>query len=174
MLFRSVAVFAGDDQGRTAYCDDLKRQIAALGLGSHVRLAGHVDDMPAAYALAAVSIIASVEPEAFGRTAIEAQMMGCPVIATSIGAPPETVLAPPRTDATTRTGWLVAPGNATELAAALNEVLSLSPAQRETLTRRAHDHVATNFSLQAMKQATLRVYDELLETHLSAPLAAKA
>ena len=169
-----VAVFAGDDQGRTAYCDDLKRQIAALGLGSHVRLAGHVDDMPAAYALAAVSIIASVEPEAFGRTAIEAQMMGCPVIATCIGAPPETVLAPPRTDATNRTGWLVAPGNATELAADLNEVLSLSPAQRETLTRRAHDHVATNFSLQAMKQATLRVYDELLETHLSAPLAAKA
>ncbi len=169
-----VAVFAGDDQGRTAYCDDLKRQIAALGLGSHVRLAGHVDDMPAAYALAAVSIIASVEPEAFGRTAIEAQMMGCPVIATSIGAPPETVLAPPRTDATTRTGWLVAPGSATELAAALNEVLSLSPAQRETLTRRAHDHVATNFSLQAMKQATLRIYDELLETHLSAPPAAKA
>ncbi len=169
-----VAVFAGDDQGRTAYCDDLKRQIAALGLASHVRLAGHVDDMPAAYALAAVSIIASVEPEAFGRTAIEAQMMGCPVIATSIGAPPETVLAPPRTDATNRTGWLVAPGNATELAAALDEVLSLSPAQRETLTRRAHDHVATNFSLQAMKQATLRIYDELLETHLSAPPAAKA
>ncbi len=169
-----VAVFAGDDQGRTAYCDDLKRQIAALGLGSHVRLAGHVDDMPAAYALAAVSIIASVEPEAFGRTAIEAQMMGCPVIATSIGAPPETVLAPPRTDATNRTGWLVAPGSATELAAALNEVLGLSPAQRETLTRRAHDHVATNFSLQAMKQATLRIYDELLETHLSAPPAAKA
>ena len=163
-----VAVFAGDDQGRTAYSDDLKRQIASLNLDAHVRLAGHVDDMPAAYALATVSIIASIEPEAFGRTAIEAQMMGCPVVATNIGAPPETVLAPPRTNAANRTGWLVAPNDATELAAALNEALALSPAHRETLTRRAHDHVAANFSLHAMKQATLRIYDELLDTHLAA------
>ena len=163
-----VAVFAGDDQGRTAYSDDLKRQIALLNLDAHVRLAGHIDDMPAAYALATVSIIASIEPEAFGRTAIEAQMMGCPVIATNIGAPPETVLAPPRTSAANRTGWLVAPGDTTELATALNEAMALPTAQRETLTRRAHDHVATNFSLQAMKQATLRIYDELLDTHLAA------
>ena len=162
-----VVVFAGDDQGRTAYSDDLKRQIAQLDLNAHVRLAGHIDDMPAAYALAAVSLIASIEPEAFGRTAIEAQMMGCPVIATNIGAPPETVLAPPRTDAAHRTGWLVPPGNASELAAALNEALSLSPSQRDALTRRAHDHVSANFSLDAMKQATLRVYDELLDTRLA-------
>lgn len=162
-----VAVFAGDDQGRTAYSSDLQRQITDLGLQAHVRLVGHVDDMPAAYALATVSIIASVEPEAFGRTAIEAQMMGCPVIATNIGAPPETVLAPPRTDAVNRTGWLVAPGNAAELAVALTEALTLSPPQREALTRRGQDHVALNFSLLAMKQATLRIYDELLGTHLA-------
>lgn len=168
-----AAVFAGDDQGRTAYSDDLKRQITALGLDSRVRLVGHVDDMPAAYALATVSIIASIEPEAFGRTAIEAQMMGCPVIATNIGAPPETVLAPPRTDAAHRTGWLVPPGDAAELTRALNDALSLSPSERDALTRRAHDHVARNFSLDAMKQATLRIYDELLESHLAGPSPAQ-
>ena len=51
--------------------------------------------MATAYALANVTLIASIEPEAFGRTSAEAQAMGCPVIATNIGAPPETVRAKP-------------------------------------------------------------------------------
>jgi len=162
-----IAVFAGDDQGRTAYTDSLKRQIASLGLDRHVRLAGHVDDMPAAFALATVSIIASTDPEAFGRTSIEAQMMGCPVIATNIGAPPETVLAPPHTPPDQRTGWLVTPADVEAMAQAIGEALRLSPAERLALSDRAHHHVATQFSLTAMKQATLRVYDDMLGTHLS-------
>ncbi len=44
--------------------------------------------------LSDLAIVASIEPEAFGRVATEAQAMGCPVIATDIGAPPETVAAP--------------------------------------------------------------------------------
>lgn len=163
----AVAVLAGDDQGRTLYSGELKRQISALGLENHVRLAGHVEDMPAAFSLATVTVIASIEPEAFGRTSIEAQMMGCPVIATSIGAPPETVLAPPHAGAALRTGWLVEPGNAAELASALTEALNLSPDAGAALAARAKAHVSQHFSLKAMKQATLSVYDELLGTHLS-------
>ena len=86
---------AGDAQGRDAYAEGLREAIKAGGLEGRVRLVGHVDDMPAAYLAADASIVASIEPEAFGRTAVESQAMGCPVIATRIGAPPETVLSPP-------------------------------------------------------------------------------
>jgi glycosyltransferase involved in cell wall biosynthesis len=166
-----VAVFAGDDQGRCGYREDLERQIAGLGLSSQVRLVGHVADMPAAFALASVALIASTDPEAFGRTAIEAQMMGCPVIATRIGAPPETVRAEPDVAPDQVTGWLVAPGNADALAAALAAALGLAEPSAAGIAQRARANASINFSLAAMKRATLAVYDEVLETRLAEGLS---
>src|SRR5674476_554674 len=49
-------------------------------------------------------------------TAAEAQAMGRPVVATSVGVLPENVLCPPRMRDDLRTGWLVRPGNVSELA----------------------------------------------------------
>ena len=174
LLADTVIVLAGDAQGRTGYRDGLIEQIAGLGLGDRVRLVGHCDDMPAAYALASVAVVASTEPEAFGRTAVEAQVMGCPVIATAIGAPPETVLARPRVPADRATGWLVPPGDAAILAACLSEALALGGAGRAPMAARARSHAVHNFSLAAMQQATLAVYDELLGTALSSAFAATA
>ena len=162
-----VAILAGDDQGRTAYRDELNAKADALGLGDRVRLVGHVGDMPAAFATAAVTVIASIEPEAFGRTAVEAQRMGSPVIATRIGAPPETVLATPEVAADARTGWLVPPGDASALAMALTDALTLSVTQRSSLAQRATSHAAARFTLDAMRRATLSVYDGLLGTTLA-------
>ena len=169
-----VCVFAGDDQGRAEYSNELRDQIAGAGLEQRVRFVGHVDDMPAAFAAATASLIASTEPEAFGRTAIEAQMMGCPVIATNIGAPPETVLSVPAVPATQRTGWLVAPADAVALASALQEVLTLPTSERCALAERARARAAEHFSLQSMKRATLSVYDEVLNTALAAAFEARA
>jgi glycosyltransferase involved in cell wall biosynthesis len=163
-----VAILAGDDQGRADYRTELTSTIAARGLADRIRLVGHVDDMPAAFAIASVTVIASVEPEAFGRTSIEAQRMGCPVIATRIGAPPETVLAPPAVTAEARTGWLVPPADAAALSDALAEALALSPAERVALAARATRHAGTHFTLDAMRRSTLAVYDELLGTDLVA------
>ena len=87
----AVAILAGDAQGRDGYVKELQAQIERLGLKEHVRLVGHVEDVAAAYAASHVTVVASIEPEAFGRTAIEAAAVACPVIATNIGAPPETV-----------------------------------------------------------------------------------
>ena len=50
-----VAVFAGDDQGRSAYTEELEKQAVGLGLKDHVRFAGHVSDMPAAEANMAIA-----------------------------------------------------------------------------------------------------------------------
>ena len=45
---------------------------------------------------ASVVTVPSTEPEAFGRSAVEAQAMGTPVVVSDLGAVPETVLAPPQ------------------------------------------------------------------------------
>jgi glycosyltransferase involved in cell wall biosynthesis len=126
-----------------------------------------VDDMPAAFLAAHVAVVASTEPEAFGRAATEAQVMGTPVIATDIGAPPETVLSAQRFGAEAATGWLVPPGDAGRLADALAAALALTPEQRAGMGARARAHVAERFSLAVMKRQTLEVYDQLLGTQMA-------
>ena len=93
--------------------------------------------------------------------------MGCPVIASRLGAPQETVRAAPEVDAGARTGWLVTPGDAGALADALAEALQLDPAQRAAIGERARRHALAGFTLTAMKRATLQVYDRLLATRLT-------
>ena len=161
-------VLAGDAQGRDSYVQELHAQIARLGLGDRVRLVGHVDDMPAAYLAARVAVVASTDPEAFGRTAVEAAAVGCPVIATNIGAPQETVLAQPVAAKEEITGWLVPPGDPEALARALAEALELSPTEHSRMGMRGRRHALANFTTEAMQRKTLAVYDRLLGTTLAA------
>lgn len=161
-----VFILAGDAQGRDDYRQGLLDQIASAGLEGIVRLVGHVDDIPAAFAASHIAFVASNEPEAFGRAAAEAQAMACPVISTNIGAPPETVLAPPRVTANDRTGWLVAPGDIDDYESVLLEALSLGDAERAEIGARARRHVMEMFSTFKMQRLTLAVYDELLKTSM--------
>jgi glycosyltransferase involved in cell wall biosynthesis len=162
----AVVVLAGDAQGRDSYVRMLQDQIDRIGLKDGVRLVGHVEDVAAAFATAQVTVVASTEPEAFGRTAIEAAAVGCPVIATEIGAPPETVRAEPAVAADAITGWLVPPGDADALAARLGDALALVPAARRELGQRARCHVLGTYTVEAMQRRTLAVYDRLLGTGL--------
>jgi glycosyltransferase involved in cell wall biosynthesis len=161
-----VAVLAGDAQGREAYRQSLLQQIRGLGLEERVRLVGHVDDIAAAYCTAHVTVVASTSAEAFGRSAIEAAAMGCPVIASDLGALPETVRAEPAAPREVITGWLIPPGDAQALAARLTEALRLSPQARAAMATRARRHVLANFTAESMQRATLRVYDGLLGSSL--------
>ncbi len=88
-------VLAGDDQGRSPYRAELQSLIESHGIADRVIIAGHCDDMPAAYKAASLTVLPSIEAEAFGRASIEAQAMGCPVIASNIGAFPETIAPEP-------------------------------------------------------------------------------
>jgi glycosyltransferase involved in cell wall biosynthesis len=170
----AVAILAGDAQGRDGYVKELQAQIEHSGLKEHVRLVGHVEDIAAAYAASHVTVVASTEPEAFGRTAIEAAALSCPVIATNIGAPPETVLAQPIAAQREITGWLVPPDDAEALARSLAAVLALAPAERPAMGERARRHVLANFTIEAMQRRTLAVYDRLLGTALVGYFNARA
>lgn len=150
-----TAVLVGDHQGRESYQAELEKMIAHLDLKSTVRLPGGAKDMPAAYMLADVVVSASIEPEGFGRIAVEAQAMGKPVIATGHGGARETVLPG-------ETGWLVPPNDAEALAAALDEALSLTPERRLEIADRARRHVLERFTVDGMTDGYLKVYTELL------------
>lgn len=157
-----VAILAGDPQGRNDYVAELDTQIATLGLHDHVKRVGHCSDMPAAFALADLVTVPSTEPEAFGRSAVEAEAMQTPVIVSDLGAVPETVLSPPDCSAEDRTGWRIPPHDAKALAEAMMEALALSPSERADLGRRARAHVVENFSLERMTGDTIAIYREIL------------
>jgi glycosyltransferase involved in cell wall biosynthesis len=167
-LGAAIVVLAGDAQGRSGYHNALVARATEAGIADRIRVVGHVDDVPAAFMAAHVSVVASIEPEAFGRAATESQAMGCPVIATDIGAPPETVLAAPAVPDDEVTGWLVPPADSTHLAGVLARALTMPDAQYFRIGSRARAHVLGNFTLARMKQRTLAVYDRLLGTELAA------
>ncbi len=163
----AVVVMAGDAQGRDRYVDELRARAAAAGIADRIKLVGHVDDIAAAYALAHVTVVASIEPEAFGRAAAEALAVACPVITTNLGAPPEIVLAEPAVPSDCATGWVV-PVSAAGIAPALRTALSMPLDARAAMGARAAADIRTRFTLDRMKHDTLAVYDRLLGTAMSA------
>ena len=162
-----VVILAGDPRGRETYIEELNSQIASAGLQQRIRFVGRANDMAAACLASHVAVTASVEPEAFGRVAAEAEAMECPVIATDIGGAPETVRAEPKVGPGEITGWLVPPGDAEALARCLDAALRLSEAERTAIGQRARAYVMERFTLTAMQQATLKVYDTLLGTNMA-------
>lgn len=151
-----LILLAGDDQGRGRYRKELERKIISEGLRDHVRLVGHCEDMPAAYLLADVAVAPSLDPEAFGRTAVEPQVMGRPVLAAAHGAANETVV-------NGETGWLVAPRDPDAWAAALSAVMELTPEARAEIGAAARERSTRLYSVAAMCDATLDVYARVLE-----------
>ncbi len=156
-------VLAGDPQGRDGYVKELDALIAARTLKGVVRRVGHCTDMPAAFVAASVVTVPSTEPEAFGRSAVEAQAMGTPVVVSDLGAVPETVLSPPDVTPQERTGWRIPPGDPDALARAIGEALSFGATAKAALSARARAHVESHFSLERMVGSTLDVYSSLLE-----------
>jgi glycosyltransferase involved in cell wall biosynthesis len=156
-----VCVFAGEDQGRTHYTGELWDLISATGTADVVRLAGTVDDMPAAYAAATVVVAAAVQPEGLPRAILEAQAMARPVVVSDLAAGPEVVLAPPAVPEERMTGLRVPTDDDTALAAALIRLFSLSDAVRASIGRRGREWVAGHFDAASIERATLALYAEV-------------
>ncbi|MHA1522952.1 MAG: glycosyltransferase family 4 protein [Alphaproteobacteria bacterium] len=157
----SVVVVLAGTGSTNAYARQLGARAQELGLAGGIRFCEHIDTMPVAYRAADVVVMATTRAESFGRTVVEAQAMGRPIVATGLGPIPETVLAPPRVDPARRTGWIVPPGDAPAMAGALEAALGLNFGQRQDLAKRARAHVLENFTTAAMVAATLAVYQDL-------------
>ena len=148
-----VLIFVGDDQGRDGYRRELQAAIVEAGIDG--RIVGHCSDMPAAYLAADIVCAPSLEPEAFGRTAVEPQIMGRPVLAARHGAATETVVDG-------ETGWLVEPRDDDAWATALGLALAAKPAKRAGMGARGRARAMELYSVETMAEATLDVYRRLL------------
>jgi glycosyltransferase involved in cell wall biosynthesis len=106
--------------------------------------------------------VPALRPPLTGRTVAEAQAMGRPVVVNAIGPLPENMLSPPRMAEPLRTGWVVRPGHAGDLARAIGEALSLDNAAYEALGARARQFAEFMFSPQSVAEAVRGVYTSLL------------
>lgn len=161
---RGVAfILAGDSRGDNEYARAIAQRIEAQGIGGVVRRVGHCADMPAAYAIADLVVVPMSAPAIFSEVAAEAHAMAKPVIASQLGALPEIVLAPPRVDDDTRTGWLTAPSDPVGLGRAIAAALALDEATRRAIGTRARRHAEIRFSPTRVAASTLGAYTGLLE-----------
>lgn len=151
-----LCIIAGKDD-HEAYRAELEALIVSSGLAGKVRLCNSTNAMNEAYTLAHLVVVPSIQAEAFGRVAIEAQAMGKTVIATDHGGARETVIAD-------ETGYLVPPNNTRLLGDAIAHALARDPATVAAMGERAKKHVRERFSSERMKDATIAVYRELLGT----------
>jgi glycosyltransferase involved in cell wall biosynthesis len=147
-------LLVGAEQHR-GFRREIEAAIESRGLGGLFRIVEDCRDMPAAYMLADVVVSASNQPEGFGRTIVEAQAMGRPVVATDHGGARETILPG-------ITGWLVPARDPVALASAIGGALALGAEERERLASRAIAHIAVHFTSAAMCARTIEVYEELL------------
>lgn len=151
---KSLLVCLGEGGDKPAYQAEL-REAADAG-GVDLSLPGHATDMPAAYMAADLVVCPSLQPEAFGRVAAEAQAMGARVIVADHGGAREVV-------ADKETGWRAAAGDVSAWQTALKAALALNAEGVEALGRAARARVQKRFSKVQLQNSTLRVYRELLD-----------
>ena len=148
-------VMIGDDQGRKKYSSELRKMIANYNMTDRFLFIRNVKDIPAAMMVSDVVLSTSIEPEAFGRIAIEGQAMGRVVVASNIGGSVETVI-----DGVT--GRLYESTSAEALAKAIEWALHLSTAEREKIGAAGIKNVKEHFTKQIMCDKTIAVYKELI------------
>lgn len=140
--------------GRDTDGEEAKAKVKSLGLENHVTLAGFRTDMPELISLLSMTVLSSLAGEGFSGVLREAMSMGVPVAATDVGGNKELV-----EDGVT--GLLVPAGNPEALAGAMERMLA-DPAFAQRCAAEAQRRVRNNYSIEAMVDGTIALYQKLL------------
>ncbi len=150
------AILLGSDQGRKVYTKKLYNLVERYSLTKKIKFISHCKEMPLAYSLADVVVSASIEPEAFGRVAVESQSMGKPIIASNIGGSKETVL-------NKKSGYLYKHDDPRDLAKNLNTVIQLNQEELKLMGNEGRKNITKKFDVEVMCDSNLREYRKLLK-----------
>lgn len=152
----SGLIFGTSPPNRPDLGEEVKRRAKALGISDRIHLMGFRTPVaPCMGALDALLVPALNEP--FGRTLIEAMLLGTPVIATNHGGNPEAI-----EDGVT--GYLVEPGKPDAFVAPLTWLLT---------DRQQWDHISSTARTQALIKygdkahidGISKLYERLVGTH---------
>jgi glycosyltransferase involved in cell wall biosynthesis len=156
-----MCVFVGEDQGKSRYSGELWDLVLATGTTDVIRMAGPIDDLPAAFAASTVVVNAATQPEGLQRAILEAEAMAKPVVVSDLAAGPDAVLAPPAVAEDRMTGLRFSAGDSVALAAALVRLFSLPASARAAMGARGRAWVLANFNTSAAAEPTLRLYEQV-------------
>ena len=112
--------------------------------------------MPVAYKLADAVVSSSIEPEAFGRVAVEAQAMSKPIIASNLGGSKETII-------NGKSGLLFKSENSVELAEIINKLMNMNKESLSLMGEEGRKNVEKKFNVDQMCQTTFTEYKKLLK-----------
>ncbi len=148
-------VILGSDQGRNLFKKRLIRLSEQYRMTKQVKFIDHCKDMALAYKVSDIVISSSIEPEAFGRVAVEAQSMEKVIIASNIGGSNETVI-------NEKTGYLFESGNANSLCNKILKVLNLDETTLKNIGIEGRKNIVSKFNVEKMCFSTYSEYKKLI------------
>ena len=148
-------VILGSDQGRNLYKKKLVRLTEQYRLTNQIKFINHCKDMALAYQISDIIISPSIEPEAFGRVAVEAQSMEKLIIASNIGGSNETII-------NEKTGFLFESGNANSLSEKIIRAITMDETSINLIGKEGRKNIIKKFNVEKMCFSTYSEYKRLL------------
>jgi glycosyltransferase involved in cell wall biosynthesis len=149
------AVILGSEQGRDLYKKKLIRLSEQYRMTNQVKFINHCKDMALAYKVSNIVVSASIEPEAFGRVAVEAQAMEKLIIASNIGGSKETIIDE-------KTGYLFESNNAKSLSQKILLAINLDESALKTIGIEGRKNIVNKFNVEKMCFSTYSEYKKLI------------
>ena len=149
------AIILGSDQGRDIYSKKIKRLAEQYRLTNQIKFVEHCKNMPLAYKISDLIVSASIEPESFGRVAVEAQSMQKPIIASDIGGSNEKI-------EDKKTGFFFKAGNPKSLCKKIIEVLNYDETILKSIGIEGRKNIIRKFNVEKMCFSTYSEYQKLL------------
>ena len=144
-------IVGGVREDKQNYFASLQSLVESLKISEHIHFCGSSDKVAEIYSLSDVVVSSSKKPESFGRSVAEAIALNTPVVATGHGGVLDIIIEGIH-------GYFTKIGDAKDLA--------------EKITKAKHlrfdgfTYISQNFSLKQMVDATLNVYQKILQPTL--------
>ena len=148
-------VLLGNDQGRSLYKKKLIRLTEQYRLTNQIKFIDHCKDMALAYQVSDIVVSPSIEPEAFGRVAVEAQSMEKLIIASNIGGSNETIIGE-------KTGFLFEAGNSNALSKRIIQAITMDEISLKLIGKEGRKNIIKKFNVEKMCFSTYSEYKRLL------------
>jgi len=149
------AIILGSEQGRDIYKKKLIRLSEQYRMTKQVKFINHCKDMALAYKVSNIIISSSIEPEAFGRVAVEAQSMEKLIIASNIGGSRETIIDE-------KTGYLFKSNDPKSLSEKILKALNLDISTLKTIGIEGRKNIVNKFNVEKMCFSTYSEYKKLI------------